>query len=147
MEDLDALARLTARIEDLEQRISTLEHSPVKSLSVTAASVLSASRLTSPHTTGKAIPIAQDGGAFAVLGKAMLGIAGGYVLRAVAESGSFPKLAVVVLALGYAATWLIWAARVPVEARLASAVYAITAALILAPMLWELTLRFQVLPD
>jgi hypothetical protein len=146
MDDLDALARLTARIEDLEQRISTLEHSPVKSASVTAASALSASRLTSPHTTGKAISLAQDGGAFAVLGKAMLGIAGGYVLRAVAESGSFPKLAVVVLALGYAATWLIWAARVPVEARLASAVYAITAALILAPMLWELTLRFQVLP-
>ncbi len=145
MEDLDALARLTARIEDLEQRISTLEHSPVKSASVSAASALSASRLTSPKTTGQAIPITQDGGAFAVLGKAMLGIAGGYVLRAVAESGSFPKLAVVVLALGYAATWLIWAARVPIEARLASAVYAITAALILAPMLWELTLRFHVL--
>jgi hypothetical protein len=146
MEDLDALARLTARIEALEQRICTLEHSPAKSASVSAAAALSASRLTSPPTTGKAIPIAQDGGAFAVLGKAMLGIAGGYVLRAVAETGSFPKLAVVVLALGYAATWLIWAARVPVEARLASAVYAITAALILAPMLWELTLRFQVLP-
>src|ERR1035441_9336298 len=98
MEDLDALARLTARIEDLEQRISTLEHSPAKSASVSAAAALSANRSTSPQTTGKVIPIAQDGGAFAVLGKAMLGIAGGYVLRAVAETGSFPKLAVVVLA-------------------------------------------------
>jgi hypothetical protein len=77
----------------------------------------------------------------------MLGIAGAYVLRAVAESGSFPKLAVVVLALAYAGTWLIWAVRVPVGARFASSAYAVTAALILAPMLAELTLRFRVLPS
>jgi hypothetical protein len=77
----------------------------------------------------------------------MLGIAGAYVLRAIAESGSFPKLAVVVLALVYAATWLVWASRVRVEAGFASAAYGVTAALILAPMLAELTLRFQVLPS
>jgi len=146
MDDLDALARLTARIENLEQRICTLEHAPAKSASGPVAVLVSASRSKSSQPTGKAIPTAQDGGAFAVLGKAMLGIAGAYVLRAIAESGSVPKLAVVILALGYAGTWLIWATRFPVEARLASTVYAITASLILAPMLWELTLRFQVLP-
>ena len=80
-----------------------------------------------------------------VVGKAMLGIAGAYLLRAVAESGSFPKLAVVALALAYAGMWLVWAARVPVETRFASTAYAATAALILAPMLWELTLVFKAL--
>ena len=76
----------------------------------------------------------------------MLGMAGAYLLRAVAESGSVPKLAVVALALAYAAMWLVWAARTPDDARFARTVYATTSALILAPMLWELTLRFEVLP-
>ena len=142
MDDLDALARLTARVENLEHRISVLEHP-----SETAASVPAepASPATS-QPTAEAFPFAPDGGVFPVLGKAMLGIAGAYVLRAVAESGSFPKLAVVVLALAYAGMWLVWAARVPAAAYFASTVYATTAALILAPMLWELTLRFEVLP-
>jgi hypothetical protein len=55
-------------------------------------------------------------------------------------------LAVVVLALAYAEMWLVWAARVPAEATFVSSAYATTAALIIAPMLWELTLRFEVLP-
>jgi hypothetical protein len=146
MDDLDALARLTARIENLEQRICTLEHPSATASSVPSAAAISASRSTSPQTSAKAIPFVKDSGVFAVLGKAMLGIAGAYVLRAVAESGSFPKLAVVVLALAYAGTWLVWAARVPAEAVFVGTVYASTAALIMAPMLWELTLRFDVLP-
>jgi hypothetical protein len=82
---------------------------------------------------------------FPVLGKALLGMAGAYVLRAVSESGSFPKLATAALAIAYAAMWLIAAVWVPVTERFASTTYASTSALILAPMLWELTLRFRVL--
>jgi hypothetical protein len=75
----------------------------------------------------------------------MLGMAGAYALRAVAESGSFPKLAAVALAIAYAAAWLVGAARVPARLRFAGATYAGTSALILAPMLWEMTLRFRFL--
>ena len=142
MDDLDALARLTARVENLEHRISALEHP-----SATAAPIpAEPSRPAAHQPTAEASPFAEAGGVFPMLGKAMLGIAGAYLLRAVAESGSFPKLAVVVLALAYAGMWLVWAARVPAEAHFASTAYATTAALILAPMLWELTLRFEVLP-
>ncbi len=143
MDDLDAFARLSERIDELERRVVVLEHP-----SEAAASVLA--KPTSPIApqppATEALPLAQDGGIFPVLGKAMLGVAGAYLLRAVAESGSFPKLAVAILALAYAGMWLVWAARVPDAARFASTVYATTAALILAPMLWELTLRFEVLP-
>jgi hypothetical protein len=142
MDDLDALARLTARVENLEHRISALEHPSATAASVPAEPASPAA----PRPAAEAFPFAQDGGVFLVLGKAMLGIAGAYLLRAVAESGSFPKLAVVVLALAYAGMWLAWAARLPAEAYFASTVYATTASLILAPMLWELTLRFEVLP-
>lgn len=139
MKDLDAFARLTARVEDLERRLSLLEHPSATSSSASVEPAIVAAG--KPATNVAAI----DGGAFPIVGRAMLGIAGGYLLRAVAESGSFPKIAVVVLALAYAAMWLVWAARVTIEARVASAVYATTAALIFAPMLWELTTRFEVL--
>ena len=137
MDDLDALARLNARVESLERRISALEHGSQTPTSITVDRPTdSAVRPQRDELAG-----AEASGVFPVFGKAMLGIAGAYLLRAVAESGSFSKLAVVGLALAYAATWLVWAARVPLEASLARAVYAATSALILTPMLWELTLR------
>ncbi len=79
------------------------------------------------------------------MGKAMLGIAGAYVLRALAEAGVMPRLLVAAIAIGYAMAWLVAASRTPASQRLAGILYAATSALILAPMLWELTMRFHVL--
>lgn len=151
MDDLlDALARLDARLENLERRVAALDHQSSSSSQPSSQPARSRPVPTAiPAPQGAAtdlVALPPTGGVFPVVGKAMLGIAGAYLLRAVAESGSVPKLAVVVLALAYAGTWLVWAARVPVGARFASTAYAVTAALILAPMLGELTLRFQVLP-
>ena len=50
-------------------------------------------------------------GAVPVLGKAVLGIAGAYLLRAIAESGPVPKLPVLIVAIAYAAVWMVWAVR------------------------------------
>ena len=89
---------------------------------------------------------AQAGSLFPVLGKALLGIAGAYVLRAVEETSAAPRLIVAAGGIVYAFLWLVWAARVRGGPRIAGSLYAGTSALILAPMLWELTLRFNVLP-
>lgn len=139
---LGALERLDGRLADLERRVAALEGRSLPLGISPAQAVL-------PDQTALAVeetvqPPTES--AFAVIGRAMLGIAGAYVLRAIAESGSFPKLVVVVLALAYAAMWLVWAARAVAEASFTRVAYATTAALILAPMLAELTLRFQVLP-
>ena len=142
MDDLlDALARLSSRVELLELRLQALEQAQAQPAAAPDSLNAPASREETNDFT-----LSQAGGAFPVLGKAMLGIAGAYLLRAVAESGSFPKLAVAGLALIYAGTWLVWAARAPINARFRRTAYAATSALILTPMLWELTLRFQVLP-
>ena len=137
-----ALARLAERLEHLESRVSALERSPKTGNSRPSPATAGAS--TTPATEPIALP--QEGGVFPVVGKAMLGIAGAYLLRALAESGSLPQWVVVALALAYAGMWLLWAARVPANTSFASVAYAVTSALILAPMLWELTLRFKVLP-
>jgi len=142
MDDLlDALARLSERLEQLEDRVCALERS-----SATAASLPSAPTAPGQGTSNaeeRTVPL--TGGVFPVVGKAMLGIAGAYLLRAVAESGSLPQVVVVALAIAYAGMWLLWAARISANL-VASAAYAVTSALILAPMLWELTLHFKVLP-
>ncbi|MGC9224873.1 MAG: hypothetical protein ACP5E2_13170, partial [Terracidiphilus sp.] len=82
---------------------------------------------------------------FPVAGRAMLGIAGAYVLRAVEQTSAIPGAIAAVAGILYAFLWLIWAARVRSGPRITSSIYAGTSALILAPMLWELTLRFNVL--
>src|ERR1019366_6188826 len=102
--------------------------------------------MTPPVSNSLTRSVPPTGRVFPVVGKAMLGIAGAYLLRAVAESGSLPQLVIVALALAYAGMWLLWAARVPANIPFASTAWAVTSALILAPMLGELTLRFKVLP-
>jgi len=142
MDDLlEALARISERLEHLETRVSALEHSPK-----TANSRPSPATAPVSGTPAAESALSQDGGVFPVVGKAMLGIAGAYLLRAVAESGSLPQSVIVALALAYAGMWLLWAARVPATVPFASVAYAVTSGLILSPMLWELTLRFKVLP-
>jgi hypothetical protein len=143
MDDLpDALNRLSTRLETLERRVYVLEH-PSQAPSSLPALEPNPSAIAE---AGETPSFALAGGMFPVLGKAMLGIAGAYLLRAVAESGSLPKAAVAAVAIVYAVLWLVGAARVRDGAWFASTTYACTSALILAPMLWELTLRFNVLP-
>ncbi len=90
--------------------------------------------------------LAQSGSIFSVLGRAMLGIAGAYLLRAAAEASIAPRPLVAILGIVYATLWLLVAARARAESRIARVVYSATSAAILAPMLWELAIRFKVLP-
>ena len=137
-----SLHTLEEHIESLERRVEVLEHplaerSPLPSVEFEAPVDAVASADDSP---------AQAGSLFPVLGKALLGIAGAYVLRAIEETGALPRPIVAAAGIAYAFLWLVGAARVRVGPRVTSSVYAATSALILAPMLWELTLRFNVLP-
>jgi hypothetical protein len=78
-----------------------------------------------------------------VLGGATLGLAGAYLLRAIAESGTLPPQLVFALATLYAVAWLFWAPRAHGGRRLSTTLYSLTAALILCPLLWEATVRFR----
>ncbi len=138
----DALGRLSATVEALERRVYALEHPASNEPSIPETAELQA--IAAP--IARPLPSPQAGGVFSVVGKAMLGIAGAYLLRAMAESTAFPRAAVVAIAIAYAAIWLVAATRVKAKARFASIAYAATSFLILVPMLWELTLRFSVFP-
>lgn len=135
------LEQLTDRMRDLEQRVAALE-----AHSAPTTQTLPAIQRARPPATWRGFPPAEmPGGSVSVLGKAVLGIAGAYLLRAIAESGSIPKLPILFVAIVYACSWMAWAVRTHSSSRFASATYAVTSALILSPLLWESTVRFQVL--
>jgi hypothetical protein len=136
------LEQVSAQVQELERRVSALEHP---------------SQVQPPHAEPLAFPaVANLGstqlpfvqaptGLFSIFGRAVLGIAGAYVLRALAEAGALPPWIVVAFAAAYAASWLVWAAWPRDQTQLARYSYAITSALILSPMLWESTVRFRIL--
>jgi hypothetical protein len=144
MNDLsDAVERLTQSLEALERRVGALETSGRGKV---AALPSSAAPTAAPAGAG-ALVIGDDGRAFAVPGKAMLGIAGAYLLRVAVQSGALPRGPTMVAAVAYAFVWLVPAARAAARAWFASAMWAGTSVAILIPMLWELTLRFRMLPS
>ena len=148
----ERLLELETRIADLESTVLGGRHSPDNALPQSKRSDLPTSlaaadsKLRQPHPTPTrlSLPHLETGRAFSAIGKAALGFAGAFLLRALAETGSLPKLPILIVAIAYAYAWMIWS-LLPVD-RFASATYAFTSALILSPMLWEATVRFQSLP-
>ena len=141
-----ALEQLTNQVRELERRVATLEgrNETFSSVDLDTGSV-ALQRPRPPATWRGFPPLDASSGAIPILGKAVLGIAGAYLLRALAESSSIPKMPVLVVAILYACWWLVWAVRVHAASTFASSVYATTSALILSPLLWESTVRFHAL--
>jgi hypothetical protein len=81
-----------------------------------------------------------------VLGRALLGLAGAYLLRGISESALIPPLAGVLATVVYAAWWLYSVRKAARQSTLVANIHGLTAAAILYPMLWETTVRFHALP-
>jgi len=140
------LEQLSHKIERLEQRVAALEGQEAQAVPVDSQAPSVAGQGPRAPETWHGFPVGETpSGAVPILGKAVLGLAGAYLLRAMAESNSISKLPVLFVAIAYAYCWLIWAAMVHRASRFASATYGVTSALILSPLLWESTVRFQVL--
>lgn len=138
--------QLGDRLRDLESRIASLEsfvltqHLPQAEARPSPTTFVG--RRAAPR---RGLPeLESSARAFPIIGKAVLGFAGAFLLRALAESGSVPRLPVLTIAILYACFWMIWSARS--SDRFASVTYAVTSTLILSPMLWEATVRFQSMP-
>jgi len=141
----DAIDQLARRVNALEGRVEELERSTSPRLPRATIEAR-----TPPGTLEAALlennSLAQPGSIFSVLGKAMLGIAGAYLLRAAAEASIAPRPLVAILGIAYAMLWLFIAARTPAKLRIARVVYTANSAVILAPLLWELAIRFKIFP-
>lgn len=155
----EVLDQLAERLDALERRVSGLERrsapatdvvSPHPEAPQCAATNGLQSATLPPPLAARAKPSPTEsvpsGGALPVFGKALLGIAGAYLLRALASASFIPRGLVIALAIVYAAAWLFAASRTVEKHRFAGVLYAAASLLILAPMLWEMTLRFHAMP-
>jgi len=132
-EGLEAEVRdLAARVARIERELGIAARSEDRSLTVAAP--IAVAKGAAPQDVARTLP---------VLGRALLGLAGAYLLRAVTETGTLAPKAGVAVGLLYAILWLVWAARTPAARRLEAALHSLTAVLVLAPLLWEATLRFH----
>jgi hypothetical protein len=145
-----ALERLSAGLKALEQRVSALEGTPARAPETNLGDFL-----TSPSEKilqvldepADAVAAAVERETYVpVIGKAVLGIAGAYLLRSIAESGTLPFSVAVTATILYAGCWLAAAVRARRPQRFSTLAYSITGMLIFIPMLWETTLRFHAVP-
>ncbi len=125
------LRDLEARVARIEQHLHLAPSSGVASYSAAVAN---------PHAI-----LAETAGVVPLFGRALLGLAGAYVLRALTDSNIVPPALGVFAGILYAVFWLVWAARTPVREHAKTILYSVTAALILGPLLWEAVLRIRVL--
>jgi hypothetical protein len=140
------LDQLIERVRDLERRMGAMEELLRNStVSQTESPPL---RYALPATPPpRHLPtIETPAGALSIIGKAVLAVAGAYLLRAITESGTIPKTPVLIAAILYPGFWMVHAARCHASSRFSSATYAITSALILSPLLWESTVSFGIIP-
>jgi len=131
------LDQLADEIECLKRRISALE----QLVSRSAPDITPVSSAVLP-----ALNLNPSAGAVVLLGKALLGIAGAYFLRALVEASILPRPLGIALGMLYSAAWLCLAARTPKAQRFAGALDACASILIFVPLLWEATMRFRVVP-
>src|SRR5579859_2109882 len=97
---------LSSRVDELEKRVHALEHPDEAK---TEALQPLTTRASSAFADGD--PDLQAVSLFPLIGRAMLGIAGAYVLRAIAAAAVLPKLPVSASAVAYAFGWLLWSSR------------------------------------
>jgi hypothetical protein len=131
---------LEREVRDLSRRVAELE----RYASVAERAVTPAEPLPEPAAVPASPPaLGETALVIAVIGRAFLGLAGAYLLRALTEAGTLPVPAGVAAGIAYAVGWLAWASRTPPARRLETAIHSLTAALVLSPLLWEATLHFH----
>jgi len=141
--DLEALA---GEVRDLHARVARME----VALGLAAQAAPAAAGLRDPAAAETVPPPlhapaiwGSPAAILPVLGRALLGLAGAFLLRALTEAGTFSPRAGVAIGLAYAMLWLVWAARTPAARRLETALHGLTSVLVLCPLLFEATTSFH----
>ena len=131
---------LERQVRDLAQRVSVLErHTGIRPPVAEEAAPRHA-----PDTgLAPSHPLAEMPTLLPILGRALLGLAGAYLLRALTEAGTLSATVGAAAGIAYALVWLGWAARIPATERLKTTIGSLTAVLILAPLVWEATARLH----
>ncbi len=137
------VADLARSLRSVEARVAALEGANAPSLPLQVAAPVPAPGQASvpPAATEPAIPSIA-----ALAGRCLFVLAGAFLVRALTDSGAFPRGAGVALGLAYALIWLVLADRAGRAGSAAAATaWGVTALVIACPLVWEASTRFGVL--
>jgi hypothetical protein len=132
-----ALEAVIRQVRDLQSRVAALEN---------RAGLIPAESTEAALDARPAADLEPGVTLVPIIGKALLGLSGAYLLRALAEMKALPLAAGVAAGILYALAWLVFAARAARSRPPQAAVGAVTSVLILVPLLWEATVRFHASP-
>ena len=146
-EILARLEEVSRSVEELRQRVAALElgSAPVRTPKPAAMEAVPAPPPVAERDESVAALEEEAGQLVPLLGRGLLGLAGAYLLRALTEAGVLPGALGPFLGMAYAALWLLLASRKTSEKAIYSVVHGVTAVLIMAPMLYEMTTRFHLI--
>ncbi|MCX6629565.1 MAG: hypothetical protein NTW28_18255 [Candidatus Solibacter sp.] len=138
----DALA---SEVRDLQARVARMEAAMGMSAHASPALAPPSAEAAEPDLASPQLPgiLESPTSLLPVLGRALLGLAGAFLLRALTEAGTFSPRTGVAIGLVYAMLWLVWAARTPAAHRLEAALHGLTSVLVLSPLLFEATTRLH----
>lgn len=139
------IEHLREELHELRRRVEVLEHMDTRERTGSPRPQPIPAPIAAPATVDLGFSMPAGPNPIPVLGRAVLGLAGAYLLRALAETSAVPRLTVIAAAIAYAFAWLIFSIWDMHKSALAGTTYAVTASLILAPLLWESTVRFDAL--
>ena len=138
------LEELARQVRDLQARVRNLEQNFAVAPTPAAPGL---SESSPAEEESAAVPVLDETAALIpIFGKALLAIAAAYLLRALAEARVLPLPVCIGAGILYSFFWLLMAARAASGRRAVAMVHGATSALVLAPLLWESTVRFQALP-
>jgi hypothetical protein len=137
---------LAASVRHLEQRVVLLEGGANEGPRLESSAALEDSVAATSNPTGRALAAFRS--TPALVGRSLLVLAGGFVLRALTESGTVSPGTGIALGLVYAAVWVAAAARDAHRGRqLSASFFAACAAAIGNPLLFEAVTSFGVLSE
>lgn len=145
-EVLARLEHVSRSVEELRRRVAALEmgRAPARTQQASIVETIPVARA-APEGSEAVAALEEAGNLVPLLGRGLLGLAGAYLLRALTEGGVLPGVLGPIIGIAYAALWLLLASRKTAEKPLYSVVHGVTASLIMAPMLYEMTTRFHLI--
>jgi hypothetical protein len=142
-----AVAALEVALKRQERRIAAIEGVAADAPAVAGNAIEGMEPVDpSPEAHPDQWPISAVRGTPALVGRSLLILAGAFLLRALTEAGTLANPTGVVLGLAYAASWIIAAAMAARKgARGSAGFFAVCAALIADPLIFEASTEFGVL--
>jgi hypothetical protein len=147
----DPFTVLERRVEELARTVEALD-SRLARLETAAPSTLPAVGAREAREPAAGIPEeglpsgAEVSRVLALIGRTLIVFGGAYLLRATTQAGYLPQEAGLAAALVYALVWLFLADRAGARGnRQSAAFHGAAAVLIGLPLIWETTVRFQIL--